>query len=70
MHLVVVFLRESVLNQKLLHFDTLIALKLQHVASISGVSDNSTVAAMSLRKMLQQSFQKDAKEISMGAAPF
>ena len=48
MDLDVIRLRKPVLDQELLHFDTLVALKLKDVASISSVSNNSTVAAVGL----------------------
>jgi hypothetical protein len=47
----VVCLRKPVLDQELLHFDTLVALELKNVTSVTSVSNNGTVAAVSLHCM-------------------
>ena len=43
------FLGKPVFNQELLHLVALVALKLKDVASVDGVSNDSTVAAVRLR---------------------
>jgi hypothetical protein len=50
-HLNVFIFGKPVFNQELLHFVTLVTLKLKNVTSVSSVSNNGTVAAVSLKSM-------------------
>lgn len=49
MNLDIFSLSKSVFNQELLHFVTLVTLKLKNVASISSVGDHGTIAAVGLQ---------------------